>query len=129
MPFIRFDVVEGRSDQEIATMLEAAHRAVVRSFDVPERDRYQVITEHKANRMIAKDTGLGIERTAKLVIVSVVTRSRPQESKQKFYTELCKEFRESCGIEPGDVIVSITTNSDADWSFGNGVAQYLTGEL
>jgi hypothetical protein len=27
------------------------------------------------------------------------------------------------------VMVSIVTNTDADWSFGNGVAQFLTGEL
>jgi hypothetical protein len=26
-------------------------------------------------------------------------------------------------------MVSITTNSKGDWSFGNGVAQYLTGDL
>jgi hypothetical protein len=28
-----------------------------------------------------------------------------------------------------DIIVCIVTNSDADWSFGNGRAQFLTGEL
>jgi hypothetical protein len=28
-----------------------------------------------------------------------------------------------------DVVVSIVTNSDEDWSFGNGRAQFLTGEL
>jgi hypothetical protein len=28
-----------------------------------------------------------------------------------------------------DIVVSIVTNSDADWSFGNGRAQFLTGEL
>jgi hypothetical protein len=30
---------------------------------------------------------------------------------------------------PADLIVSITENSDEDWSFGHGRAQFLTGEL
>ena len=48
---------------------------------------------------------------------------------QKFYAELCRELKESCGIEASDVIVSIVSNSAADWSFGNGRAQFVTGEL
>jgi hypothetical protein len=34
-----------------------------------------------------------------------------------------------CGIEQNDIVVSIVTNSDADWSLGNGRAQFVTGEL
>jgi hypothetical protein len=49
--------------------------------------------------------------------------------KQKFYEELCRELKESCGIEASGVIVSIVTNSAADWSCGNGRAQLATGEL
>jgi hypothetical protein len=49
--------------------------------------------------------------------------------KEKFYAELCRELKQSCSIDPNDVIVSIATNSAADWSFGNGRAQFTTGEL
>jgi len=38
-------------------------------------------------------------------------------------------LEEHAGIQPSDVIVSFTTNSDADWSFGGGKAQFLNGEL
>ena len=129
MPLIRFDIIEGRTDAEITTLLDAAHRAVLTAFAVPERDRYQIVTEHKPSRVIAQDTGLGIERTRNLVVVSVVSRARSQASKQVFYAELCRELKEACNVEPSDVIVSFTSNSDDDWSFGNGVAQYLTGDL
>jgi Tautomerase enzyme len=49
--------------------------------------------------------------------------------KEKFYAELCRELEKSCTIDPNDVFVSIVTNSAADWSFGNGRAQFITGEL
>ncbi|MCS5947024.1 4-oxalocrotonate tautomerase family protein [Klebsiella variicola subsp. variicola] len=41
MPLLTFDLIEGRTEQEIRTLLDAAHRAVLRAFEVPERDRYQ----------------------------------------------------------------------------------------
>ena len=129
MPLIRFDILEGRTDAEINSMLDATHRAVLTAYQVPQRDRYQIVNEHKPSRFIVEDTGLGINRTSKVVFITVVTRPRSEESKQVFYTELTRELREHCHIEPSDVVVSIVTNSDADWSFGHGVAQFLTGEL
>src|SRR5271155_2272466 len=129
MPLLRFDVVEGRSDNEIKNVLDAAHRAVLAAFHVPESDRYQIYHEHPPSRLIAEDTGLGIRRTRNLVLVSVTSRERPQERKEKFYAELCRELKDSCAIDPSDVFVSIVTNSAADWSFGNGRAQFITGEL
>lgn len=129
MPLIRFDIIEGRTDQQIRTMLDAAHRAMLKAFKVPERDRYQIVTEHKPSRLVIEDTGLGIQRTDEVVFVSVVTRPREQAAKQLFYAELTHELKASCGIESTDVVVSVTSNTDADWSFGNGTAQFLTGEL
>jgi hypothetical protein len=129
MPFLKFDIVEGRTDEQIKTMLDAAHRAVLKSLNVPERDRYQVVSEHKASRMVVEDTGLGITRTKNVVLVSVTSRPRSEEAKQLFYKELCSELQASCDIAPSDVMVTFVINSDVDWSFGNGVAQFMTGEL
>ncbi|WP_413541316.1 tautomerase family protein [Gibbsiella quercinecans] len=37
MPLLIFDVIEGRSEQQLKTLLDAAHRAVLSAFEVPER--------------------------------------------------------------------------------------------
>lgn len=129
MPLLIFDVIEGRSDAQLQTLLDAAHRAVLSAFEVPVQDRYQIVHENKAKHMVIEDTGLNLTRTRDLVVVRVITSPRPEEQKQKFYAELSRELKESCGIEGSDLMVSITTNSKGDWSFGNGVAQYLTGDL
>jgi len=129
MPLIRIDAVAGRDPQQIQQLLDAAHRAVLSAFKVPERDRYQIYEEHPEQHFVVEDTGLGIQRTKNVVVVSVTSRPRTQEAKQAFYKDLCRELKSSCGIEPSDVMVSIVTNTDADWSFGNGNAQFLTGEL
>ncbi|UZJ59164.1 tautomerase family protein [Pseudomonas sp. KU26590] len=129
MPLINIDLIEGRSDEQVKTLLDAAHRAVVEAFEVPEGDRYQIVNEHKPSRMIVEDTGLGIPRTDKVVLISVTSRPRTEESKVRFYQLLAKALKEHCGIDSNDLMVSIVTNTDADWSFGHGRAQFLTGEL
>jgi hypothetical protein len=129
MPLLYFNVIEGRTDAELQTMLDAAHRAMLAAFKVPERDRYQIVNEYKPSRMVVEDTGLGIPRTDKVVVVQVVSRPRGKKAKQKFYKLLVEELQKSCGIAPTDVMVSIVENTDEDWSFGLGRAQFLEGDL
>jgi len=57
------------------------------------------------------------------------SRPRSEAAKRQFYADLGRELKEHVGIEPTDVVVNFTTNTDADWSFGAGRAQFLTGEL
>ena len=47
MPLLQFDVIQGRSESELNTLLDAAHRAVLAAFKVPERDRYPIVHENK----------------------------------------------------------------------------------
>ncbi len=129
MPLLRFDLIEGRSEADIKTLLDAAHRAMLAAFAVPERDRYQIVHEHPRSRMIVEDTGLGIPRTEKVVFLQVISRKRKKRQKETFYRLLCEELQTYCGISPSDVVVSFVENGDEDWSFGDGRAQFLTGEL
>lgn len=129
MPLLYIDLIEGRTPSQVRALLDAAHDAVVEAFGVPQRDRYQVVRTHPAHEAIALDTGLGIDRTPSLVIVQMVSRRRPRELKLKFYELLASKLAERCGLDPADLIVSVTENQDEDWSFGYGRAQFRTGEL
>jgi len=129
MPLIRFDLIEGRNANELKQLLDVSHRAVVQAFGVPERDRYQIVTQHPANELIIEDTGLGFERSRNVVIVSVTSTQRSDKQKKDFYHLLVQGLGEECGIEPNDIMISMVTNGAADWSFGFGEAQFLTGKL
>jgi hypothetical protein len=129
MPLLRIDVYEGRSDEQLSALLDALHRAMLAAFQVPARDRYQIVHEHKPTRMIMEDTGLDIQRTASFVFVQVTTRPRSREMKEMFYRLAVEELEKSCGIAPTDVMINMVTCTDEDWSFGLGRAQFLTGEL
>jgi hypothetical protein len=96
---------------------------------VPERDRYQIVNVREPEEVIALDTGLGIERSDQVVIIHIVSRQRSETQTKRFYELLASNLQRDCGPDPKDLIVSITENGDADWSFGEGRAQFLTGEL
>lgn len=129
MPLLRFDVIEGRSPEELKKLLDAAHEAMVDAFQVPVTDRYQIVHQHPAHELVLEDTGLGFARTSQVVVISIVSKQRTREQKQQLYKLLAERLEQQCQIPPSDLIISIVENGDTDWSFGNGEAQFLTGAL
>lgn len=129
MPLVFFDVIKGRTEAELTEILNVSHQVFVDTLDIPEGDRYQILRQHEPFEMIIKDTGLGFERSNKVVVLTVVSRHRDKEMKTALYRKLVKELEEKCQIQPSDVMISFSINEDTDWSFGFGRAQFLTGEL
>ena len=129
MPLLKFDIIQGRNDEQLKELVDVSHRAMVEAFDVPDSDRYQSVTQHRPGELVLHDTGLGYPRSASVVLLTVVSRPRPEAQKTTFYRLLAQKLHAECGISPDDLIISLVENSDADWSFGRGRAQFLTGEL
>ncbi|MET0189572.1 MAG: tautomerase family protein [Pseudonocardia sediminis] len=130
MPLIRIDAVAGRrTPEQLTTLLDTVHAEMVSAFGTPQRDRYQVVHEHPREHLVVQDTGLGFERTDDVLVVQVTSRPRGREAKEAFYGGLAASLQRDCGLRPEDLLVTITENTDEDWSFGHGRAQFLTGEL
>jgi len=129
MPLLNIHIVKGRPAKAVAELQQVIHEAMVEAFQVPVRDRYQIVTEHEATHLVMEDTGLGFERTDQRLLIHMTTRPRSHEMKQTFYQMVTRGLAERCGVVPEDVMFSVIENSDADWSFGFGKAQFLTGDL
>src|SRR6516165_4474766 len=126
MPLVRVDLISGQSESQIAAIGNAIHRALIECLDVPERDHFQVITEHAPNRLIYDPAYLGVERTQGIVFVQVfLSAGRTTEQKQAFYARAANLLASEARVRPEDVTVILTENTREDWSFGQGVAQYL----
>ena len=126
MPLVRIDLIKGRNEEDIAAIGESVQRALVETMGVPERDRFQMITEHAPNRLIYDPSYLGVERSDDFVFVQVtLSRGRTTEQKQAFYARLAELLERNARMGPEDLAISIVESTREDWSFGDGIAQYL----
>ena len=114
MPLVRIDVIEGRTPEELRTLADCVHQALIEAFAAPARDRYQVIQEHRPEQLIVLDTGLGIERSDRVVLVQITEQGRDEAQKTALYARLA-ELLEERGVAGGDdVVVSVVENTPAD---------------
>jgi hypothetical protein len=63
MPIVRIDLIEGKSPEYRAQVGEIVYQTLVDVLNVPEGDRFQVITEHPESALPFDRDYLGVHRT------------------------------------------------------------------
>ncbi|MFC9362099.1 tautomerase family protein [Rhodococcus sp. NPDC057014] len=130
MPLVHIHVIENkRTPEQLRRLADVVQDVMLEHFAAPDRDRYQLVTEHKPGQIIAEDTGLGFERTDDIVVVQIAQQGRSVDQKTAMYRALADRLHIETGVAPTDVIVSVVENTRDDWSFGNGIAQFVEGHL
>lgn len=125
MPFVRIDLIEGKSAEYRKTIGDVIYDAMRATIDVPENDRFQVVTEHKRENFIYDPTYLGIGRTEDCVFIQVTLNTgRTLEKKRAFYKAVADGLQERLTLRREDVFINLVEVGKENWSFGNGVAQY-----
>ena len=126
MPLVRIDLRRGKSGEFKRTLTTEIYEAMREAFNVPEHDRFMVINEHDEDNLVFDRSYLGIERSDDFVIIQLtVSNTRSQETKQAFYARLVERLRQRPGLRPEDVFVNFVEVVKENWSFGNGIAQYV----
>lgn len=129
MPLMRVDMIRGRSKAEIRQILDIAYQVASEEFHLLPRDRYQVVTQHEPEEMVIEDVGLGLPRSTKFLLFSLTSSPRAEADKERFYARLVQELSTHTDVASSDIMINLVTNTKADWSFGNGEAQFLNGKL
>jgi phenylpyruvate tautomerase PptA (4-oxalocrotonate tautomerase family) len=126
MPLVTIDVLEGRAEGDLDVISDAVHQAMVECLDVPERDRFQVITQHQPGALRFDRHYLDIDRSERFILVRVtLAAGRATAAKQAFYRRLSELLADRGGLRVEDLAVILVENDRADWSFGRGQASYL----
>lgn len=125
MPFVRIDLIEGKSEQYRSQIGEIVYGAMRDALNVPEHDRFQVITEHTKTNLPFDRTYLGIDRSDDCVFFQITLNAgRSVELKQRFYKTLAERLHEALKLRKEDVFINLVEVQKENWSFGNGEAQY-----
>ncbi len=128
MPFVRVDTLRA-GPERLAALGRAVHDALRETLAIPADDRFQILTDHDGTRgTLRHGDYLGVRRDDGIVYVAITLRSgRPAARKQALYRRIAELAEEYAGTEPRNVFVVLTENASADWSLGEGRAQYLDG--
>jgi 4-oxalocrotonate tautomerase len=125
MPLVRIDVPESVESTQRTAIADIVYETMVDVLNVPEHDRFQIITAHGAGNLLIDPTYLGIERSAQAFIIDITLNAgRSVELKKQFYATLAERLNAVAQIRPEDVFVSLTEVAKENWSFGKGQAQY-----
>ncbi len=125
MPLARIDLIKGKPESHRQAIGDVVYQAL-RSIGVPEDDRFMVIHEHEPANFIFAETYLGIKHTADLIIIQITfNEGRTTAQKQALYKAIADGIHAKIGIGISDVFINLVEVKRENWSFGNGVAQYV----
>jgi phenylpyruvate tautomerase PptA (4-oxalocrotonate tautomerase family) len=126
MPLVRIDLCKGKSAAYKKAIGEAIYRAMRETFTVPEEDRFMIVTEHDDTNFFFSKSYFNIERTDDMVIIQLtVTNSRSLDQKKALFARIVELLAQQPGLRTQDVFINLVEVDKANWSFGNGIAQYV----
>ena len=127
MPLTRVSLRKGKPSAYRRAILEGLYFAMRETFEVPEEDRFMTISEHDADDFLFSPSYLGIARSEDLVMIQLtVSNTRTVEQKKALFRRIVERLGANPGLRPEDVFINLVEVLPANWSFGNGVAQYVT---
>jgi 4-oxalocrotonate tautomerase len=129
MPLVRVSLRQGKPAAYRKAILGGIYDAMRSTFDVPEDDRFMVISEHDETDLTYSANYLGIARTDNFVLIQItVSNTRPLSKKKALYRAIAENLSRNPGIRPEDVFINLVEVLPENWSFGNGIAQYVKDE-
>jgi phenylpyruvate tautomerase PptA (4-oxalocrotonate tautomerase family) len=125
MPLLHISLRAGKPDAHKQAIFDGLYRAMHETFSVPEDDQFMTITEHDAASFRYGASYLGIDRSDDIVFIQIFAmNTRTVDQKKALYRRIAELLGENPGIRPEDVFVNLVEGDKANWSLGNGLAQY-----
>ena len=127
MPLVRIDLAKAKSAQHRKTIGEIVFTAMHETINVPVDDKFQIITEHASGELNIPKSYLGIAYSADIILIQItLSVGRSVESKQALYKRIADDLHAQLKIRREDVFINLVEVVKENWSFGNGVAQYVS---
>ncbi len=125
MPLVRITLAAGRPAADRRRIADAVHQALVDTANVPADDRFQVVQEVPADRLVWDAGYLGQRRSPQVVFIEITLNTgRTVEVKKALYAAIAAGLGKAAGVRPDDVLVNLVEVPRENWSFGGGVMSY-----
>ncbi|HMH17214.1 MAG TPA: tautomerase family protein [Burkholderiales bacterium] len=126
MPLVRISLMKGRPAGFAQKAGRIVYESMVEAIQVPKDDHFQVITEHDKTGLVYDPDYLGIHRSDGILLIQItLSEGRSVEAKQALYKRIAERLNAELGVRTEDVFINLVEVKKENWSFGNGVAQYV----
>ena len=126
MPLVRIDLAKGKSAEHRRKLGDIVYHAMRETIGVPPDDKFQIITEHAPDEMNVPKSYLGIVYSPDIILIQMtISLGRTVEMKQTLYKRIADDLHAQLKIRREDVFINVVEVVKENWSFGNGVAQYV----
>jgi phenylpyruvate tautomerase PptA (4-oxalocrotonate tautomerase family) len=126
MPLVRIDLIRGKSAEYRRTLGNIVYKALIDVINIPEDDKFQVITEHAPEELNVADSYLGNRYSSDVILIQItLSAGRPIEIKKAFYRRVVDDIHKQLKMRPEDVVINLVEVGRENWSFGGGIAQYV----
>ena len=127
MPLVRISLMKGKPAGFGEKVGRVVYETMVDAIDVPPGDRFQSVTEHEAGGLLYDPGYLGIARGDGIVVIQMtISEGRTLEQKKALYKGVAGRLHAELGVRAEDVFINLVEVKKENWSFGNGIAQYVT---
>ena len=122
MPLTRLSVPTHLNARQVRGLADAVHDALVECCDVPQGDRFQLVSRFERDHLILDPTFGDVQRTADACVIEIIFLSgRTDAQKRRLYSELAARAA-GIGFAEDDLVVGLMENGAIDWSLGRGRA-------
>ena len=127
MPLVRISLLRGKAEGFGRRVGEVVYQAMRETLNAPDKDKFQIISEHAPESLVYDPDYLDIERGNGFIAIQVtLNEGRSLEMKKAFYRRVAEDLRRGLDVRPQDVFINLVEVKKENWSFGNGIAQYAS---
>jgi 4-oxalocrotonate tautomerase len=126
MPLVHIHVPQGTSAEYRSAISDVVYSTTISVLNVPENNRFHVISEHAATNLRIDPGYYGIQRSENAIIIQITLNEgrATLELKKAYYKALADGLHERAGLRREDVFINLVEVKKENWSLGNGEAQY-----
>src|SRR5512141_2012545 len=108
MPLVHISLRAGKPPTYARAIADGVFEAMLTTINVPADDRFQVIDEYPADRLVYDAGYLGVRRTDDVVFIEVtLNQGRTLELKKAFYARIAENLARNPGMRKEDVLVNL----------------------
>src|SRR5215472_6872109 len=116
MPLVRIDLIRGKSADYRRTLGDIVYKALIDVINIPEDDKFQVITEHAPGELNVAENYLGNRYSSDVIFIQVTLSSgRSTEIMKAFYRRVVDDIHNQLKMRREDVVINLVEVAKENW--------------